>query len=161
MFMQRRDVVAVLGTLLVAGVARLRWALAATEPQTPASSIAAVADTLFPGGEGLPSASALKLHERVLAMADLRASVAKGVAWLDRHAASRGGTNFAALDEPDRVAALDAAFASADDGIRAFVLALRAQIGLDYYSDPVIKKAFAYTGPPQPEGFVDFQERPS
>ena len=45
--------------------------------------------------------------------------------------------------------------------IRSFVLVLREQIGLAYYSEPAIKKAFAYTGPPQPDGFADFQERPS
>ena len=66
-----------------------------------------------------------------------------------------------ALDEAGRVAALDAAFASADDGVRSFVLMLREQIGLAYYSEPAIKKAFAYTGPPQPDGFADFQDRPS
>ena len=81
------------------------------------------------------------------------------MAWLDRHAASRGVANFLALDEAGRRAALDAAFASAD--IRSFVLVLREQIGLAYYSEPTIKKAFAYTGPPQPDGFADFQERPS
>jgi len=29
-----------------------------------------------------------------------------------------------------------------------------------YYSDATIKNAFAYAGPPQPDGFADFQERP-
>jgi hypothetical protein len=161
MLMQRRDVVALLGTLLLAGSARLRGAAAALTPQAPARSLAAVADTLFPGGDGLPAASGLGLHERVLAMADLQPSISKGVAWLDRHAASRGVANFLALDEAGRLAALDAAFASADDGVRSFVLMLREQIGLAYYLEPAIKEAFAYTGPPQPDGFADFQERPS
>ena len=157
--MQRRDVVALLGTLLLWSGARLRGAWAAPIPQAPAPSVAAVADILFPGGDGLPAASGLGLHERVLAMADLQPLVSKGVAWLDRHAASQGVANFLALDEARRLAALDAAFASAD--IRSFVLVLREQIGLAYYSEPAIKKAFAYTGPPQPDGFADFQERPS
>jgi hypothetical protein len=30
-----------------------------------------------------------------------------------------------------------------------------------YYSEPVVKAAFAYTGPPQPDGFADFQDRPA
>ena len=161
MFVQRRDVMAVLAALLLAGSAKLRQALAATEPQTRSSAVAAVADTLFPGGEGLPAASALGLHERLLAMADLQSSIAKGIAWLDRHATSRGVGSFAALDPAGRLAALDAAFASADNGMRPFVLMLREQIGLSYYSHPLIKKTFAYTGPPQPEGFIDFRERPS
>lgn len=159
--MQRRDVMAAFAALLLAGSARIRRALAATGQQTSSLSLAAVADTLFPGGEGLPAASVLGLHERMLAVSDLQSSIAKGIAWLDRHAASRGVANFAALDEAARLAALDAAFASADGGIRAFVLALREQIGLAYYSNPIVKKAFAYTGPPQPGGFLDFEERPS
>jgi Gluconate 2-dehydrogenase subunit 3 len=159
--MQRRDVVALLGALLLGSGARLRAALAAPIPQAASPSVAAVADTLFPGGDGLPAASGLGLHERVLAMADLQPSISKGVAWLDRHAASRGVASFLALDEAGRLAALDAAFASADDGVRSFVLTLREQIGLAYYSEQTIKKAFAYTGPPQPDGFADFQERPS
>jgi hypothetical protein len=29
-----------------------------------------------------------------------------------------------------------------------------------YYTEPVIKAAFPYTGPPQPDGFADFQDPP-
>jgi hypothetical protein len=159
--MQRRNVVALIGALVLGGGSMLRRALAALGPQAAASSLAAVADTMFPGGEGLPAASTLGLHARVLAMADLQSSIRDGLAWLDRHAASRGATDFAALDEAERLAALDAAFASADDGVRPFVFALRQHIGAAYYAEPAIKKAFAYTGPPQPQGFADFQERPS
>jgi len=157
--MQRRNVVALLGALLLGGGSMLRRALA-LGPQGAAPSLAAVADTLFPGGDGLPAASTFGLHERVLAMADLRSSINEGIAWLDRFAASRGAADFVALDEAGRLAALDAAFASADDGIRPFVFALRQHIGTAYYTEPAVKKAFAYTGPPQPEGFADFQERP-
>ena len=123
--------------------------------------MAAVADTMFPGGDGLPGASALGLHEKVLAASDLDVLVSKGLAWLDRYAASRSVANFVALDEAGRVAALDAAFASTDEGIRPFVFSVRQNLGLAYYSDPAVKKAFAYAGPPQPEGFADFQERPA
>jgi gluconate 2-dehydrogenase subunit 3-like protein len=158
--MQRRNVLALLGALLLGGGSILRRALAALGPQAAAPSLAAVADTLFPGGDGLPAASTLGLHERVLAMADLQSSISEGLAWLDRHAVSRGVADFVALDEAGRLAALDAAFTSADDGIRPFVFTLRQHIGAAYYSEPAIKNAFAYTGPPQPEGFADFQERP-
>lgn len=159
--MQRRNVLALLGAVLLGGGSMLRRALAALGSQGTAPSLAAVADTLFPGGDGLPAASTFGLHERVLAMADLRSQVNEGLAWLDRYAASRGAADFVALDEAGRLAALDAAFASSDDGIRPFVFALRQHIGIAYYSEPAIKRAFAYTGPPQPEGFADFQERPS
>lgn len=158
--MQRRNVVVLLGTLLLGGGSMLRRALAALGQQAPTQAMAAVADTLFPGGDGLPAASALGLHQRVFAMPDLQSSIGKGVAWLDRYAASRGVASFAALDEAARLSALDAAFASTDEGIRPFVFTLRQHIGLAYYSEPAIKRAFAYTGPPQPDGFADFQERP-
>ncbi len=48
-----------------------------------------------------------------------------------------------------------------DQGIQQFLLALRYHLGTAYYSAPAIKAAFAYTGPPQPDGFADFQERPA
>ena len=48
-----------------------------------------------------------------------------------------------------------------DEGVRPFVFALRQYLGLAYYSVPAVKKTFAYTGPPQPDGFADFQDRPA
>ena len=159
--MQRRNVLALLGALLLGSSRMLRRALAAPASQETSTSLAAVVDTLFPGGDGLPAASSFGLHERLLAMTDLQSSIREGLAWLDRAAASRGATDFVALDEASRLAMLDATFRSSDDGIRPFVLALRHHIGTAYYAEPAIKKAFAYTGPPQPEGFADFQERPS
>lgn len=159
--MKRRNVLALLGTLVLGGSAALRRAFAALGQQAPTQAMAAIADTMFPGGDGLPAASALALHERVLALPALQASIANGIAWLDRYAASRSGTNFAGLDEAGKLAALDAAFSSSEAGIRPFVFALRQHLGLAYYSDPAIKSAFAYTGPPQPDGFADFQERPN
>jgi len=159
--MRRRSVIELLAALAFGSGASLRRVFAALGQQTPGPAMAAIADTMFPGDAGLPAASALGLHERVLAMSDLRESISKGVAWLDRYAASRGVAGFVALDEPGRLAALDAAFASNEEGIRPLVFALRQQLGLAYYSDPAVKRAFAYTGPPQPDGFADFQERPA
>ena len=158
--MKRRTVVALLGALGLGGSAMLRRALAALGQPTVAPSLAAVADTMFPGGDGLPAASTFGLHDRLLAMSDLAPSIRQGVAWLDRHAATRGAADFAALDEAGRLAAIDAAFASAEEGIRPFVLTLRQHVGAAYYAEPAIKKTFAYAGPPQPDGFADFQERP-
>ena len=119
-----------------------------------------VKDVMFPG-DGLAGATELGLHLRVLAMADLEALLATGVTWLHQRATLQGASDFLALDEAQRLAALDAAFASPDQGIQPFVLALRYHVGTAYYSAPAIKSAFAYTGPPQPDGFADFQERPA
>jgi hypothetical protein len=162
--MKRRHVLALLGIFSFGGAA-VAWRLVASFRRPDArehitGSIAALAEIMFPG-DGLAGAAALGLHHRVLAMPDLQAQIAKGVAWLDKRAASLGVSNFLALDEGGRLAALDAAFASQDDGIQPFVLALRYHLGTAYYSTPAIKSAFAYTGPPQPDGFADFQQRPA
>jgi hypothetical protein len=162
--MKRRHVLALLGIFSFGGAAaawRLVTSFHAPDAREHVTrSIAAVAETMFPG-DGLPSAAALGVHRQVLAMPDLQGQIAKGVAWLDRRAASQGVANFVTLDEAGRLAALDAAFASHDEGIQAFVLAMREHLGTAYYSTPAIKSAFAYTGPPQPDGFADFQQRPS
>jgi hypothetical protein len=162
--MKRRHVLALLGIFSFGGAAaawRLMTSLRGPDARAHiVRSIAAIADTMFPG-DGLAGAAALGIHQRVLAMPDLQAQIATGVAWLDKRAAAQGRANFLALDEADRLAALDAAFASHDDGIQPFVLALRYHLGTAYYSTPAIKSAFAYTGPPQPDGFADFQQRPS
>jgi hypothetical protein len=163
--MNRRTVVLIIGALSLGGTAALWRTIASLwRPESTgqtARTMAAVADVMFPGTDGLPTASALGLHDRVLATPELQAMITKGVTWLDQYAASRGAADFLALDERARLAALDAAFASADDGSQQFVFALRHHLGTAYYSEPAIKSAFAYTGPPQPDGFADFQERPA
>ena len=128
-----------------------------------AQTITAVADVMFPG-DGLPSASALGLPDRVLdvfsAVPELQTLVAKGVNFLDARAAVQGALNFIALDDAHRLAVVDAAFASGDGELQQFVLALRFHLGTAYYTEPTIKAAFRYAGPPQPNGFADFQDRP-
>jgi hypothetical protein len=162
--MKRRHVLALLGFFSIGGAAAA-WRLVASFRRSDARehitrSMAAVADLMFPG-DGLPGAAALGLHLRVLAMPALQALIAQGVAWLDKRAASQGASDFLALDEGGRLAALDAAFASPEGGIQPFVQALRFHLGSAYYSQAAIKAAFSYTGPPQPDGFADFQERPA
>ncbi|TMJ23234.1 MAG: gluconate 2-dehydrogenase subunit 3 family protein [Alphaproteobacteria bacterium] len=139
--MKRRHVVALLGYFSLGGAAA-RWrplrAFGRPDPREHiARAMTAVVDVMF------------------------EALIATGVTWLDQRATLQGASDFLALDEAQRLAALDAAFASPDQGIQPFVLALRYHVGTAYYSAPAIKSAFAYTGPPQPDGFADFQERPA
>jgi hypothetical protein len=83
-----------------------------------------------------------------------------GVVWLDGKAASKAAPNFLALNEVGKLAAIEEAFVSNDLNARQFVQTIRFHAGLGYYSEPVIKASFSYTGPPQPEGFADFQDPP-
>ena len=69
--MRRRSVIALLAALAFGSGASLRRVFAALGQQAPEPAMAAIADTMFPGDAGLPAASALGLHERVLAMSGL------------------------------------------------------------------------------------------
>jgi hypothetical protein len=162
--MKRRHVVAFLGFVLLGSTSAARRLLAAFRGSDAnehvASSVAVIADLMFPG-EATPAATALGIHHQVLAKVELRSSIAKLVEWLDRYSASQGALDFLSLNEAAGLSAIDAAFASHDDGIQQSVLVLRSHLGSAYYTEPAIKAAFAYAGPPQPDGFADFQERPA
>lgn len=150
-----------IGTVAMPG----RRALAARRPPHDESqfalTIAAIVDHMLPGGE-LPSAQALGIGRRIASATDreLKRNFAKGVAWLDGRAQTAGALNFLALDEAGKEAVLQAALASGADGAGGFVSELRTLAFTHYYTHPTIMAAFAYSGPPQPEGFPDFQEAP-
>jgi hypothetical protein len=161
--MRRRAFIAILGSALLGGTAIAWRSLSsfwrARFDEHAAQTVTAITNLMFPGDE-LPAATELGIHNRVLAMAELRDTMADGVDWLDQGAKSQGAANFLALDESARSAAIEAAFASSDDAAKQFVILLRYYAGLNYYSHPTIKAAFPYTDPPQPEGFTDFQDPP-
>jgi Gluconate 2-dehydrogenase subunit 3 len=161
--MRRRDFITIVGVAVLGGTATLWRSLTSFwQPgfnEHTAATVQAVTDLMFPG-EGLPSVTQLKIHDRIIAMADLQDTMVDGVGWLDAWARSKGAADFLGLDENSRVAAIDAAFASEIDDARQFAILLRYYAGLNYYTDPVVKAAFSYTGPPQPDGFADFQDAP-
>jgi hypothetical protein len=161
--MRRRVFIAIFGSALLGGTTILWRSLSLFwRPGFDthmAEAVKALTDLLFPGDE-LPGAAELGIHNRVLAMAELRDTMADGVGWFDQRAKSQGAANFLALDENARPAAIEAAFASSDEAAKQFVVLLRFYAGLNYYSHPTIKAAFPYTDPPQPEGFADFQDPP-
>jgi len=161
--MRRREFIALTGLLPLGGGLKPWRRLASfwlpRFDRDAVRTVAAVIDLMFPG-DGLPGAIELGIHDRIVAMADLQPMMAYGVFWLDRQAASRGGSDFLGLDEAGRTVALAAAFASEDVAARQFADTLRFYGGLAYYSEPAIKAAFSYTGPPQPEGFADFEDPP-
>jgi hypothetical protein len=161
--MRRRDFVTLLGRLALSGAATLWGTFSSfSRPRFSrhtARTVTAVADLMFPG-DGLPKATDLGIPNRIVAMPDLRALLIDGTVWLDRQAKRQGAANFLALDEAARLAAVEAAFASKDGVARQFTSELRFHAGRLYYTEPVIKAAFPYTGPPQPNGFADFQDPP-
>jgi hypothetical protein len=161
--MKRREFIALLGLLSLGGGVAL-WSNLASfwRPRFnkhTAQTVTAVADLMFPG-DGLPGATELGIHNRIVAMSDLHPLMTDGVDWLDRHATQQGAPNFLALDEGAKLAVVKAAYASEDVAPSQFIIKLRFYAGLAYYSEPVIKSAFPYNGPPQPDGFADFQDPP-
>jgi hypothetical protein len=161
--MKRREFIKLFGLLSLGGALAL-WSNFASfwRPRFnkhTAQTVTAVTDLMFPG-DGLPGANELGIQNRIVAMSDLHALMTDGVAWLDSQAAHQGISDFLALDESGKLAAVEAAFASKDAAASQFINKLRFHAGLNYYSEPVIKAAFPYTGPPQPKGFPDFQDPP-
>jgi hypothetical protein len=160
--MRRREFIGIFGLLGLGGATLWRNLASFWRPsigEHTVQTVTAVTDLMFPG-EGLPGATALGIHHRIVAMSDFHPIMSGGVDWLDKWATSQGASDFLALDESARLAAVGAAFESEDDHARQFVVAIRYYGVLNYYSEPVIKAAFPYTGPPQPEGFPDFQDAP-
>src|SRR5215470_3930932 len=94
--MKRRQFFEFLGYFSLSGLLwrflKPSWQAAASEEHT-ARSVAALADLMFPG-EGLPRATEVGVHRRVLAMPELGDLIAKGVAWLDKRAALEGAADF-------------------------------------------------------------------
>jgi hypothetical protein len=161
--MRRREFITLLGLLSLGGAAALwRNLTSFWRPrfnERTAETVTAVVDLMFPG-DGLPGATELGIHNRIITMPDLHVLMAYGVVWLDGQATRQGARNFLALDDVGKLAAVEAAFASKDHNARQFVQTIRFYAGLKYYSEPVVKAAFPYTGPPQPDGFADFQNPP-
>jgi hypothetical protein len=161
--MRRRKFIVLLGLVSLGGAAMvwrnlgLFWRLHFNDHT--AQTVMTVTEVMFPG-DGLPGATELGIPTRIVAISDFHPMMALGVDWLDSWATGQGASNFLALDESNKLAAIEAAFASEDDAAKQFMVAIRYYGALNYYSDPVIKAAFPYTGPPQPEGFADFQDPP-
>ena len=158
---RRAFLIPILGLPLLGGVAMLWRNFASTLGlrRRTEHPVTAIIDLMFPG-DAAPSAVSLGIPDAIKEMSDLKPLIPDGVAWLDRWAVRQGAPDFISLDETDKQHALEAALASDDHVARQFVWLIRLRAGLIYYSEPAIKAAFPYTGPPQPNGFGDFAGPP-
>lgn len=133
-----------------------------------AGTVTVLVDRLIPATD-LPGAVAIGIDRRIadlaavspqLNLTELQQILVAGSAWLDTRARVEGAAGFRALPEERQLDLMTAAFASDDPAARKMMLVLRHRVMSLYYSDNRIKMAFAYTGPPQPEGFPDFASAP-
>ncbi|MEQ8663672.1 MAG: gluconate 2-dehydrogenase subunit 3 family protein [Gammaproteobacteria bacterium] len=130
------------------------------------ATLAALLDTLLPGDDHAPAASALALAPLLVAGAARHAAAIRllddGCAWLDATARAAGASGFAALAEAGRIAIVEQAAAAADGSLprRLFESVHRRAFEL-YYSDPRSWTALGYGGPPQPLGFPDYAAAPA
>jgi hypothetical protein len=158
---RRAFLIAILGLPLLGGAAML-WrnfaSILGLRTRT-AHAVTAIIDLMFPG-DAAPSAVSLGIPDVIKEMSDLQTVIPDGVAWLDRWAVGQGAPDFISLDETGKQRALEAALASDSDVGKQFVSLIRFYAGSLYYSEPAIKAAFLYTGPPQPDGFGDFAGPP-
>jgi hypothetical protein len=124
-------------------------------------TISAVVDRMLPADE-LPGALALGIDRRIVATpdAELKRSLGRAVAWLDGQARKQGASDFLRLDAVGRDEVLQMALSSSAEEAGVVAGTLRNLALTHYYTHPTIMAAFAYSGPPQPEGFPDFQDAP-
>ena len=158
---RRAFLIAILGLPVLGGAAILwrNFASILDLRRRTGRTVTAIVDLMFPG-EVAPSAVSLGIADAVKEMPDLQTLIPDGVAWLNRWAVRQGVPDFLSLDEIGKQHALEAALGSDDDVASQFIWLIRFRAGLIYYSEPAIKAAFRYTGPPQPNGFGDFAGPP-
>lgn len=123
-----------------------------------------IVDLMLPA-DHIPGAVALGIDGQITALAaqhpELHAVLRDGCRWLDAEARRAKGRGFLQLPEAGRIASLEAAErAGASAGVK-LVATLRSIAMARYYSHPAIQAAFAYAGPPQPAGFLDFEDKSS
>ena len=131
----------------------------------PLAALSAYLDTLIPQDLG-PSASQLGVDKRIIEIAGSDTNYTKllqaGCAWLDIEARKLGVDGFRYLKEDDQIAIVRSAEQANQPSLPwIFFGRTRADAFSNYYAHPDSWKAIAYTGPPQPLGYMDFESPPS
>ncbi len=144
----------------LAAVWRGRMAQAADARTFPA-----YLDTLIPADAEGPGALQLGVPERLSTVAAADSGYADLIEqfarWLDERAQALGGAGFADLDGESRATVVRAAESAAAGSLarRAFART-RDDAFAAFYGDPRAWPAIGYRGPPQPEGFPDYDRAP-
>ena len=155
----------VLGGVLVGAWAlcrRLFWPTPARSPEY--QTFAAYLDTLIPEDE-TPSATQVGVVEKILAKSTAedpyQQLIKKGCAWLDAQAGQYDAVHFSALSEAQREAIVRlAADGQADRLPLRFFRQTQQDAFFYYYAHPQSWPSLGYTGPPQPQGFLDYTHPP-
>jgi hypothetical protein len=138
-------------------------AAASGDTKPAAQSFAAFLDLLIPKDEWSPSASAVGVDGAILEQAQqdrqLGRLIELGVGWLDDTAKSQGANAFHELPEDRQLLILSIAEKQRKRTLpRVFFDNLRHQAFGHYYADPRSWTSLGYAGPPQPKGFMDYQQ---
>jgi len=138
----------------------LAGALSFASPQHNSySALPAWLDTLLPATATSPGAKALGSHKALLDKAKQSAPYAnilrKGCQWLDHQANAVAASNFAYLNEAQRIAITQQAERlSLPQLPKVFFILSHHDAMCAYYSDPRSWPPFGISSPPQPNGFI-------
>jgi hypothetical protein len=131
----------------------------------PETTLKALIDTLVPADE-TPGAVELGIPGLLLKTLQRapqhQALVQQGCQWLDRQARQLGAVSFAGLNAGQREAVLQQLEKLPADTIELrFFHSTRFFVFKHYYGDPRIWSSLSYPGPPQPRGFMNYQQSPA
>jgi hypothetical protein len=141
------------------------WRGRAAEAAIDARTFPAYLDTLIPADAEGPGALQLGVPGRLNAIAAADCGYAdlveQFVRWLDERARALAGVGFADLDSEARETIVRAAeAAAADSPARRAFARTREDAFAAFYGDPRAWPGIGYRGPPQPEGFPDYDRPP-
>lgn len=145
-----------------------RWSLGLAsdaDPEPSAETLRAFVDTLLPGSDVFPPASALGVDRSVLEAAQSDPGLARligaGCQWLDRAARSMGAGSFSELSGSGRASIISVAEHSAERSLPWVLFSSVRRFSFQkYYSAPESWGPLAYAGPPQPLGFPGHDRSP-
>ncbi len=130
----------------------------------PLTALGPYLDTLIPRDES-PSATDLNLDHRFIDHGHRNGRYMRllriGCKWLDAEAQRLGGSGFADLDPTSQEAIVTKAAAAPKGSLpHVFFKLTRRNAMRSYYANPETWDSLGYSGPPQPDGYLDHTEAP-